>query len=297
MTLRQIKYFITIVEERSFTKAAAKLYVSQPALSKRMSEFEDELGCRLFSGNSRNLTVTDAGKLYYDYFVRASKDFEKCRRQVRKCSSPDEKVFTVACPSAWNTLKFLPRMQEICAAHFPGYQLRLTGIEFDRLLSVLESGGADITAAISTPHSTDNGYCAVPFARVPCTLLYSTAHTAAKKNCPSLLDFSGDTFFVPEPEAKSNTAPAMRQFTIDLCRSRGFDPRLERVGDVQTVLFNVQNNLGVTFYSDWYREQSARHFNYLSTGEYYTAYLVYLEKNSNSAAGEFARILSDEFMK
>lgn len=63
MNLKQISYFIKIAELRSFTLAANALYVSQPALSRQMSQLEDEIGTALFIRSDKGLKLTDAGVL------------------------------------------------------------------------------------------------------------------------------------------------------------------------------------------------------------------------------------------
>lgn len=62
MTLQQIIIFLTVSEEQGFTKAAEKLYISQPTVSREISLLEQELKCSLFTRGVRTLTLTDAGK-------------------------------------------------------------------------------------------------------------------------------------------------------------------------------------------------------------------------------------------
>ena len=63
MELRVLKYFIKIVEEENMTKAAQKLHVSQPALSKQMKELENEIGHLLFVRNKQRMVLTEKGML------------------------------------------------------------------------------------------------------------------------------------------------------------------------------------------------------------------------------------------
>jgi len=62
MELRQLRYFIALAKELSFTKAAQLLHVSQPPLSYQIAQLEDELGARLFERTSRTVFLTEAGK-------------------------------------------------------------------------------------------------------------------------------------------------------------------------------------------------------------------------------------------
>lgn len=63
MELRLLRYFLAVCEERNFTKAADKMLVSQPALSKQIKDLEDELGVQLFIREHRKVTLTESG--YY----------------------------------------------------------------------------------------------------------------------------------------------------------------------------------------------------------------------------------------
>ncbi len=64
MNYNILRYVIMVAEERSFTKAAKKLYISQPSLSQIIKNEEEKLGITLFDRSSYPLTLTDAGKEY-----------------------------------------------------------------------------------------------------------------------------------------------------------------------------------------------------------------------------------------
>ncbi len=61
MELRHLRYFVTVVEEQSLTKAAEKLFIAQPPLTRQIKKLEEELGIDLFEKGSRPLKVTEAG--------------------------------------------------------------------------------------------------------------------------------------------------------------------------------------------------------------------------------------------
>lgn len=61
MELRHLRYFVTVVEEQSLTKAAEKLFIAQPPLTRQIKKLEEELGIDLFVKGSRPLKVTEAG--------------------------------------------------------------------------------------------------------------------------------------------------------------------------------------------------------------------------------------------
>ena len=65
MDIRQLRYFIVIAEERQLTRAAHRLHMAQPPLSRQLSLLEQELSVNLFERNGRNMHLTEEGKILY----------------------------------------------------------------------------------------------------------------------------------------------------------------------------------------------------------------------------------------
>src|SRR5438105_4962507 len=83
MTLRQVEIFLAIARERSFTRAAQRMRLSQPTLSERMKELEDELGVRLFLRRARQVVLTEAGRVFEPRAARVLATLEDARQSVR----------------------------------------------------------------------------------------------------------------------------------------------------------------------------------------------------------------------
>jgi len=71
MTFEQLRYFLAIVQYKTFTAAADELYISQSSLSKSIKALENELGCELFSRGSKNVELTTEGQAFYNYAKKA----------------------------------------------------------------------------------------------------------------------------------------------------------------------------------------------------------------------------------
>jgi DNA-binding transcriptional LysR family regulator len=83
MDLSEVKVFLTVAAERSFSRAAAKLYRTQPAVSQAIQRLEEDLGERVFDRSSKHAKLTEAGRLLEEYGQRLLRLAEETERAVR----------------------------------------------------------------------------------------------------------------------------------------------------------------------------------------------------------------------
>lgn len=84
MDIRQLRYFIAIVEERKISAAARRLHLSQPPLSQQLKAMEEELGSKLVERSGKYLVVTEAGKALYKYALQLDQLMEEAKMEVRE---------------------------------------------------------------------------------------------------------------------------------------------------------------------------------------------------------------------
>jgi DNA-binding transcriptional LysR family regulator len=82
--LAELRVFLTVAAERSFSRAAAKLHRTQPAVSQAIRRLEDEMGERLFDRSSKDGTLTEAGRVLRDYAERLHRLSEEAQLSVRE---------------------------------------------------------------------------------------------------------------------------------------------------------------------------------------------------------------------
>ena len=137
MEIRQIKYFVAVIDCGSLSSAARQVHVAQSALSKQMSALEDDLGVQLFHRSHNGVVASEAGKVFYEYAQGMLKHLGDARAAVS--SSPDalSGSITVALPQSVATLLAMPLMRAV-AARYPQVAFHLneelTGNVMDQLL-------------------------------------------------------------------------------------------------------------------------------------------------------------------
>ena len=107
MTLQQMRYFIAVAQNLSFSKAAQQHYVSQTAVSQQIKLLEEELETELFQRTRHSVALTSAGQVFYEYAVRITDLAEDAARRTRaaaaECTSPAaaarERRWAEQCPA------------------------------------------------------------------------------------------------------------------------------------------------------------------------------------------------------
>lgn len=137
MEIRQIRYFVAVIDCGSLSQAARQVHVAQSALSKQMSALEDELGVQLFHRSHNGVVASEAGKVFYEYAQGMLKHLSDARAAVT--SNPDSVSgsIIVALPQSVATILAMPLMRAV-AARYPlvAFHLNeeLTGNVMDQLI-------------------------------------------------------------------------------------------------------------------------------------------------------------------
>ena len=93
MNLRQLQYFIEVSEIQSVTKAATRLNLAQPALTRHIRTLERDLGVQLFSRSGRGIALTNAGAVFRDRVKSILRDLDRARLEVQALSrSPGGRI-------------------------------------------------------------------------------------------------------------------------------------------------------------------------------------------------------------
>ena len=92
MELRHLRYFVTVVEEQSITKAAEKHCIAQPPLCRQIQKLEEELGITLFERGSRPVKTTEAGMFFYEHAVQILTHTAQATSMAQRINAVDQTV-------------------------------------------------------------------------------------------------------------------------------------------------------------------------------------------------------------
>ena len=155
---RNPEYFLTVAELGSFSKAAEKLYVSQPYLSQHVLRLEKELGVPLLDRSRTPLRLTEAGRVYANYLESGKRLEQKLLSDLAELSQSREQTLRLAL-SSWRAGVLLPDILPVYAAQYQ--QVRLDVMEYptSELYGLVLGDRADL-AVMNTSLDTPEGITA-----------------------------------------------------------------------------------------------------------------------------------------
>jgi LysR family transcriptional regulator, benzoate and cis,cis-muconate-responsive activator of ben and cat genes len=95
MDLRQLRYFVMVANERNFSRAADRLHIAQPPLSRQIQQLEAEVGAELIDRSSRPLRLTGPGRLFYEQSVQVLARVEEMRTMMKRTLKIEKRRFVI----------------------------------------------------------------------------------------------------------------------------------------------------------------------------------------------------------
>jgi DNA-binding transcriptional LysR family regulator len=149
MELRHLRYFVAVAEQENVSRAASKLHVSQPGVSRQIHDLEDEIGFSLFERNGKSVRLTAAGKIF---FGEAREILQRTSDAVKKASlgrASQAEINVGYAPS--HTVEILPRALRAFRGSFPGVRVTLHDLYGEEMVPLLLQKKLDIALTLA-PH-------------------------------------------------------------------------------------------------------------------------------------------------
>jgi LysR family carnitine catabolism transcriptional activator len=233
---RQLRAFIALAELRSFTRAAARSHLSQPAFSALIRSLEESLGARLFDRDTRNVELTVEGRLFEESAQRLLRDFDAALAGVRDHAARRRgRVGLALLPSL--AAGWLPPVLAGFRAALPGIELDVAAVLSEECLDRVRGGSADFALAATRADSAElrtEVFCSDRF-----HLVCRRDHPLAARTGLRLKDLAA------EPFVQMARGSSVRQYLDAAVHPLQMNGVLE-VEQLATVMGMVRHGLGIS---------------------------------------------------
>lgn len=237
MQLQQLRYFVAVAEARHFTRAADRIGVAQPSLSKQIHSLEADLGAPLFERGRGNVALTDAGAVLLPLAVRILADVDTARREVQDLLGLRRgRVRLGATPSLCVSL--VPRLLRRFHDAHPGVELHIEEGGSHDLVRNLGRGALDLALIVLPDHGVDPALHAEP-------ILRESLVVASVDVLPTADGALRVTDLRDRPLVMFRDGYDLRDTTLQACHRAGFVPSfIVEGGEMDAVLSLVEAGLG-----------------------------------------------------
>ncbi|MBC3833422.1 LysR family transcriptional regulator [Undibacterium amnicola] len=139
MELRQLRYFVAIVDHGSLSRAARVLHIVQPALTQQVQQLEEELGASLLHRSAQGMQATDAGKIFYQHALAILKQVADAKSAVNQSTDKPSGTVALGIPQSASGALAFPLLTAVRAA-YPDIVFQLTEELTGNLTEQLASG-------------------------------------------------------------------------------------------------------------------------------------------------------------
>lgn len=238
MELRQLRYFTALAEELSFTRAAARLHISQPPLSAQIAQLEDELGVTLFLRDSRKVQLTDAGATFLRDVRRIQERLKEATQRVRTVHAGLAGRLEIGL-SGSHFLGPLPGIIGSLAERHPDIDVVLNEMAPNDQIEALRESRIDLS--LSRQPVEDDLLCSRLLWPDPLTVALPLAHPLAQHRQIALEALANERFVMLRRETS-----LFAEQLLQACAAAGFTPQVaQTVSEVPAQLSLIAAGLGV----------------------------------------------------
>lgn len=237
MDIRHLKYFIEVARQKSFTRAAETLHVSQSAISKMIKDLEEELGFFLFNRSSKQIQLTDTGETFLLHAQEVVTLFNNLSLEVENAAKLDKGKVVIGLPPITGSTRFAQLLGEFKKKY---QQIDIALFEYGSKTIELgiQDGSIDIGIICNIPDS--NAYHSFALSNDPLWVIASPEHRISSLSEVGLAELSNEQFVMYRQDFSLHHA------IVNNCIAAGFQPSIifeTTQRELMTQL--VATNLGV----------------------------------------------------
>src|SRR5216117_913450 len=185
--LRHLRYFVAVAEMENVSRAALKLHVSQPALSRQVRDLEEELGFSLLERSAKSVRLTEAGRVFLTEARAVLERAEGAVKAAREVATGERGELHVGyAPSL--TARILPPALRAFQAELPNVRVKLHDFSTEEMLAGLREGKLQIAFVVRLTPAMLRGLRFEELARDPICLAVAPKHPLAGRRAVTLAE-------------------------------------------------------------------------------------------------------------
>jgi DNA-binding transcriptional LysR family regulator len=241
---RQLRYFVAVAEELSFTRAALRLHLSQPPLSQQIQALEQDLGVRLLERTKRHVALTEPGRIFLEQARQILAKADEARSEVTAAAAGYSGQLRLAYTVSVSFHPALPQALLHYGQTAPNVRLKLSEMYTEPQFAALLAGEIDVGFVRDEPvHAVDARDLRFDVIdREPLLLALPAGHSLAKRSSLRLAEVAVDAF-VSQPR---EIAATLYDRLVKLAATAGFQPTIaQHAQQINGLLALVAAGLGL----------------------------------------------------
>jgi LysR family transcriptional regulator, transcription activator of glutamate synthase operon len=219
MELRQLRYLVTLSEERHFTRAAEREHIAQPALSQQIRRLEDEVGLPLVERTTRHVAMTDAGRLLVARARRILAEVDGANAELQRLAGVQTGHVTVGAIHTMGPIDVSLALAIFHQRH-PGVELTVREQSSEELAEMLRVDELDLAFLSVTERVESHGLGLAQLISEELVVLLPPRHSLAGRKRIRMAELAGEQFISFREGAR------LRELLMAAGEHAGFEPRV-----------------------------------------------------------------------
>lgn len=280
MYINKLVYFISVAENLNFTKAAQECHLAQPAISQQINSLESEIGFQLFIRTSKNVELTEAGKIFYEEVKNVVEGYKTAVKKAKSIAYGFKGLITIGICGGTEEV-FLPHILKGFKEMYPLIEFEFKRADFNDISKQLENKIYDIvfTWPYDLEDSKNINYKII-FEDEACAMM-SFNNKIAEKPRVSRDELAMENNIMVAYEEKTKTYKHFSEFY----GKYNIKPKsIITVEDCQILNFLIDLNMGISIVPKRFKDSKSKRFSFVEIdGEPHTIKfsLAYLKENTN----------------
>lgn len=238
--LNQLRSLLTVIEEGSLNRAATRLRMSQPALSRQMQALENEVGGRLLERSATGVSLTDAGHAFAERARRVLADYDDAVAEARRLTRGQKEELRIGYLVSAAQRLLNPALAMLRRVH-PEVRIKLLDLSPGEQVMALQRGEIDVAFIGQEGSIASREFHTRKLATLPVLVVLPADHRLASRKEVRLEELSGERFI----GAPDDQMPGRDRWIAQLCRKAGgFRPKFVQEADSMTHMLSLVSSEG-----------------------------------------------------